>query len=150
VNDYQFRWPADVPEMTFAALAARLSELCDRANCVSDYVPLGTTVQVRWHTRDHSSILVRLYDTTIAVLTSDDTIRFPNDDPHMATTAWIARIVRDNGLGHSVQRIRRRAGDGPGPEMSRGQAGLLVIDGDRDKPVHGRSWPVTIPVRSAL
>jgi hypothetical protein len=141
VNHYLFRFPDDVPPMTFEALAARLRAICGHARCMSCYDTIGTTVQVRWHTADRSSVMVRLYDTTIAVLTDDGTIRFPNDDPHMATTEWISKIVRDNGLGSWVGRIRRRKADGPGPETSRGQAGLLVVDG-RDAPVHGRVWTV--------
>jgi hypothetical protein len=138
--NYIFRFPADTPPMTFEALAARLSALCDHANCLSDYVQIGTTVQLRWNSRDHSAILVRLYETTIVILAKDGTIRFPNDDPHKTTNEWISRIVRDNGLGSGVCRIRRRKSDGPGPAASLGQAGLLCIDGDRDKPVHGRTW----------
>jgi hypothetical protein len=135
--EFLFRWPADTPEMTFESLAARLSDLCDRANCLADTVQIGTTVELRWHGRDHSAVMVRLYSTTIAVLADDGTIRFPNDDPHMTTREWIGKIIYDNGLGGSAWRIRRRASDGQGPAVARGSAGLLCIDGDRDKPVHG-------------
>lgn len=140
MNNFIFRFPADTPPMTFEALAARLRAVCDHERCLSCYDTIGTTVQIRWHTADRSSVMVRLYETTIAVLTDDDTIRFPNDDPHKTTTEWISKIVHDNGLGHGVCRIRRRKSDGPGPDASRGQAGLLVIDGDRNKPAHGRAW----------
>ena len=140
MNEYIFRFPADTPPMTFDDLALRLEETCDQERCTSCYARIGTTVQVRWHTAGRSALLVRLYETTIAILEADGAIRFPNDDPHMATAEWISRIVRDNGLGSGVGRIRRRRADGPGPEGTRGMAGLLVIDGDRDKPVHGRAW----------
>lgn len=141
---YVFTFPADTPPMTFEALAARLASLCDSANCLADCIEIGSTVQARWNGRSHDKILVRLYQTTIAILGKDGTIQFPNDDPHMTTTRWIERIVYDNGLGHRVGRIPRRVADGPGPELprSRGKAGLLVIDWDRSAPVHGRVWAV--------
>jgi hypothetical protein len=141
-SEFIFCFPADMPEMTFEALAARLRAVCDRDRCTSCTSKIGSTVQIRWRTTGRSSILVRLYETTIAVLSWDGTVRFPNDDPHMATTQWISRIVYDNGLGSNVGRIRRRKADGPGPEMARGQAGLLTIDSNRDTPVHGRIWTV--------
>ena len=140
MSPHPFYFPADTPEMTFTALAARLQAVCSRSQCMSCYATIGTTVQVRWRTTGRSSILVRLYETTIAILSWDGTIRFPNDDPHMTTTEWISKIIYDNGLGSRAWRIRRRASDPPGPEISRGRAGLLCIDGDRDKPVHGRPW----------
>lgn len=140
MNSYQFKWPADMPEMTFDALAARLRAVCDRERCMSCPAKIGSTVTLRWHVSDKSAVMVRLYQTTIAILTADGTVRFPNDDPHQATTAWIERIVRDNGLGWRVGRIRRHAADGPGPVTPRGEAGLLVIDFERRKPVHGRAW----------
>jgi len=140
MSPHPFYFPADTPEMTFTALAARLQAVCSRSQCMSYYATIGTTVQVRWRTTGRSSILVRLYETTIAILSWDGTIRFPNDDPHMTTTEWISKIIYDNGLGSRAWRIRRRASDPPGPEISRGRAGLLCIDGDRDKPVHGRPW----------
>lgn len=138
MNEFIFRFPAGTPPMTFAALAARLSDLCDRANCLADIVRIGTTVELRWSGRNHSAVMVRLYSTTIAILTKDGTVEFPNDDPHLATTEWISKIIYDNGLGDRAWRIRRHASDGAGPEASRGRAGLLCIDGDRSKPVHGR------------
>jgi hypothetical protein len=137
-TEFTFRWPADMPEMTFEALAARLAALCDHGNCMSDVVQIGSTVKIRWYDRAHTVIMIRLYDTTIAILGSDGTVRFPNDDPHLTTTRWIAKIIADNGLGNYASRIRRRKADGPGPEAARGQAGMLVIDWDRSKPVHGQ------------
>jgi hypothetical protein len=142
MTNFIFRFPADVPPMTFEALAARLRAVCNLDRCSSCYDTIGTTVQVRWNSRDHSAVLIRLYETTIAILGKDGSIQFPNDDPHKATTEWISKIVRDNGLGSGVCRIRRRKSDGPGPDVALGQAGLLVIDGDRSKPVHGRAWTV--------
>jgi hypothetical protein len=142
MNQYIFQFPAGTPPMTFDALAHMLDELCDVERCMSCYARIGSTVQVRWHVRNRSAVTVRLYETTIAILTADGTIRFPNDDPHMATTEWISKIIYDNGLGGRAWRIRRHAADGPGPEVARGRAGLLCIDGDRDKPVYGRAWTV--------
>ena len=137
MNEFIFRFPTDMPPMTFEALAARLADLCDRGNCLADVAEIGSTVKLRWNGRDHSAVLVRLYSTTIAILGKDGTIRFPNDDPHMATREWISKIIHDNGLGRNAWRIPRRVSDGPGPEVKRGRAGLLCIDGDRGKPVHG-------------
>lgn len=138
---YSFRFPADTPPMTYEALAALLAGHCDRGNCLACHIEIGTTVKVRWASRRHDEILVRLYETTIAILGGDGTIQFPNDDPHQASTAWIGRIISDNGLGCRAGRIRRRRSDGPGPASPRGgQAGLLVIDFDRSAPVHGRTW----------
>lgn len=139
MSEYIFRFPAAMPELTFEALTSRLRALCDREQCTSCYDEIGTTVQVRW-IRSKNAIMIRLYGTTIAILSDDGSVQFPADDPHLTTTEWITRIVRDNGLGNRVWRIRRHASDGPGPEVQRGHAGLLVIDGDRDKPVHGRVW----------
>jgi hypothetical protein len=141
-----FRFPADTPPMTFGNLAGRLD--CGKAGCTICTARIGTTVTLRWHTRDQSAVAVQLYDTTIAVLASDGTIRFPNDDAHKATGSWIERIVRDNGLGLAVFRIRRRASDGPGNESAVYDSrsgkwsgpGLLVIDGDRAKPAIGRIY----------
>lgn len=140
--EYVFRYPKDTPEMNYNTLAARLRAVCDRERCTSCPLAIGSTVTVRWHDRARSSVMVQLYDTCIAVM-DEHTVRFPNDDPHQTTTEWICKIVADNGLGGNVGRIRRRKADGPGPETRRGgQAGLLVIDFDRDAPVHGRVWSV--------
>lgn len=139
---YQFRFPADTPEMNYNTLAARLRAVCDRERCTSCTVRVGSTITVRWYDRARTTVQVQLYNTCIAIM-DERTVRFPNDDPHMTTTAWIGKIVADNGLGGNVGRIRRRKADGPGPETSRGgQAGLLVIDFDHNAPVHGRVWPV--------
>lgn len=142
MRSFIFRFPADTPPMTFEDLAALLSDLCDRANCLSDYVQIGTTIQIRWNGRNHDAILVRLYETTIAILGKDGLIRFPNDDPHKTTTEWISKIIRDNGLGSGAARIRRRKSDGPGLSTGFGRTGLLVIDGDRSRPVHSRIWEI--------
>jgi hypothetical protein len=142
MSEFLFRFPANTPEMTFDALAHRLDGLCDQEGCTSCYDQIGSTIQVRWYGRRRIGLMVRLYETTIAILGSDDTIKFPNDDPHKTTTEWISKIIHDNGLGRNAWRIRRHAADGPGPEVARGQAGLLCIDGDRGKPVHGRTWTV--------
>lgn len=136
MGEYIFRWPADTPEMTYEGLAARLGAAgCDSHDRHGRWctAKIGTTVTLRWC---REAVQVQLYSTTIAFILPG-TVVFPNDDPHTATTEWIARIVRDNGIGNGAGRIRRRKSDGPGPMMARGQAGLLCIDYDRDKPVFG-------------
>ena len=132
MNNYQFRFPADTPELDFASLAAYLDGWDERA--------IGTTVTVESYREGVIDIL--LYGLRIAQI-GPNIVFFPGpDDPHMATSAWLGRIVRDNAMGSNVWRVRRLKGDGPGPEVARGRAGLLCIDGDRDKPVFGRAYPV--------
>lgn len=138
MHEYIFRFPHDTPPMTYTALAARLRDRWYPDASGRHHAKIGATVTLRWHTADQSAVMVRLYETTIAILADDGTIRFPNDDPHYASTYWIEKIIADNGLGCRAGRIRRRKSDGPGPQVARGQAGLLCIDFDRDKPVHGR------------
>lgn len=143
MSNYIFTYPAGTPPMTFEELSARLNAVCNHyrnPRCTSCTARIGTTITLRWHTADRSSLAVILYETTIAVLTSDETVRFPNDDPHRATSMWIEKIVQDNGIGQYVGRVRRRKADGLGPELNRGRAGLHVIDWNRDKPVHGRVY----------
>lgn len=138
MGEFIFRFPAATPPMTFEALSARLRALCGEDRCTSCYDEIGTTVQVRWLNRNKGAVMVRLYCTTIAILSDDGSVQFPTDDPHQATTMWIERIVHDNGLGGRVGRIRRHAADGQGPPVARGYAGLLVINWDRARPVFGR------------
>lgn len=146
MTQYPFRLPVKgMPLMTFEVLAARLNKVCDHyrnPRCTSCTDKIGTTVTLRWHTPTRSALQVRLYDTTIAILTGSGAVKFPNDDPHMTTTEWISRIIADNGLGSGAGRIRRHKADGPGPEGPHGQAGLLCIDGNRENPVHDRLWQV--------
>jgi hypothetical protein len=132
-SNYLLRIPQGIPELTFDDLDAWLGR---RSACA-----IGTTVVVH---RTPEAITIELYGLVIAELYERPRrVTFPSaDDAHLTTAAWITRIVRDNAIGTSVYRVRRHKADGPGPAVSRGQAGLLVIDGDRGKTVFGQTYPV--------
>jgi hypothetical protein len=135
MGEYIFRFPANTPELTYETLSAKLAA-CEGA------LKIGTTVQVWEDAR--GGVSVQLYDTVIARITPDE-VEFPGPDvPSQATTEWLARIIRDNGIDSGCWRVRRRKSDGPGPEVARGQAGLLVLasppEGRRE--VFGQSYPV--------
>ena len=143
MNDYIFRMPEGTPKLTFEALSAQLDALCDRPRCTPCTLAVGTTVTICWHgaARGHA-VAFQLYGLGIAVI-SQKLVQFPvTGDAHIATTGWLAKIIRDNGLGSSAWRIRRHKADGPGTPAARGRAGLLCIDGDRDRPVEGHGYPV--------
>jgi hypothetical protein len=124
--------PEGTPDLSHDALAAYLDSRDERK--------IGATVTVENYRE--GVIDVRLYDTRIAQI-GPNLVFFPGpDDPHIATTYWLAKVVQDNGIGGNVFRVRRHKSDGEGPPVARGQAGLLTVDGDRDRPVFGRSYPV--------
>jgi hypothetical protein len=139
MSNYIFRFPAGTPAMTYGGLMRYVS-----SHHGPDEVPIGKTVRVRIRRPGgpgHEVIDVYLYGTRIARLTQHGAVTFGRtDDPHLATTEWVSRIVRDNGLGNRAWRIRRRKADGPGPQVRRGHAGLLTIDGDRRRPVFGHLY----------
>jgi hypothetical protein len=142
MNDFIFRFPENTPELTYETLGGLTSAACGKFfRCTSCRLHIGTTVSVRWNARG-DALIVRLYDLDIAWLYADRVAFTHEDDPHMATTEWLARIVRDNGIGNTAGRIRRRKADGLGPWTSRGRAGLLVISWSRDMPVIGCTYPV--------
>ncbi len=131
-SEYAFRVPAATPELTYEGLSGYLGE--DRS-----LRAIGTTVKVmRVAAFGGLAYDFRLYGLVIATI-SPDKVYFPRtDDTHQATAAWLSRIVRDNGIGGSVWRIRRRAADVPGPMGG----GLLTVGGDRDRPVEGYAYRV--------
>ena len=138
---YIFRIPRNTPDLDYATLNTWMGLRGQRK--------IGATVTVV-ALDAHASAMGEvpasfefwLYETLIARV-YPDRVDFPGpDDPHMATTEWIAKIVHDNAIGGWVGRIRRIKADGPGPEVPRGRAGLLVIGG-RDRPVYGRAYPVS-------
>jgi len=136
MGQYIFRVPADTPDLDFGSLQRLLWPATSEHK-------IGTTVTVTGTDLDTSTpgIALRLYDTVIAVIRRES-VDFPvTGDAHMATTEWIAKIVRDNAIGYGAGRIRRRKSDPlvPGP---RGYAGPLAIDYDRDRLIEGRSYPV--------
>lgn len=140
-HEYIFRIPQDAPDLDYASLNTWMGLRGQRK--------IGTTVTIV-ALDEHETAMgqipasfeIWLYETLIARI-YPDRVDFPGpDDPHMATSAWLFKVIRDNAIGHTCFRIRRHKNDGPGPVVARGQAGLLVIDGDRDKPVFGRHYPV--------
>lgn len=139
MTEFIFRFPADMPELSYRPLDAEIGKLCSQPNCRSCVLEIGTTVKVR---RLPLALEFRLYDTVIAYIYPGCVEFSKTDDPHQATTEWLTRIVQDNGIGYGVGRIRRHKADGPGPETSRGRAGLLVIEWTRSRPVVGRTYPV--------
>jgi len=142
---YIFRFPADTPELTYAALAPLVTRACGSyEQCTSCHLKIGTTVTARWNRRG-DAIIVRLYDLDIATLYRGSIVSFTyTDDGHGATREWIDRIIWDNALGLRPWRIRRRKSDGPGPVVARGEAGLLCMGGDRNRPVFGHVYPVNL------
>jgi hypothetical protein len=135
-GNYIFQVPQNTPDLTFAELAAWTTKGRDKMSR-----KIGTTVEVGWYD-EGESVYFELYDTIIARLMPAE-IYFPvTGDAHMATTQWLSMIARDNGLG-GVWRIPRHTDDLPGPIAARGRAGLLTLDGDRDKPVEGHTYPVS-------
>lgn len=137
MSNYIFRFPADVPKLTCESLNAYILARPSGAILLSRAI--GTTVTVL---QGEGFVWLKLYDTIIAAIFPGQVSFSPHDDPHLATTAWIGKIVRDNGIGGTVWRERRHASDGEGPCVPRGHAGLLAIDGDRSRPVFGRTYPV--------
>jgi hypothetical protein len=148
-SSYIFRMPEGCPYLDFTSLKAYIRAAYNSEDLhFTDHAEIGTTVRVVWHGSRRPrlelppSIAFELYGFTAAEIYPDRVGFAAADDPHMATTAWLSRIVYDNAIGHGVSRVRRRKADGEGPPIARGHAGLLVIDGNRDKLVTGQSYPV--------
>lgn len=149
MNEFIFRMPAGTPEMTYEGLRAymdsRSKSWFPYANS-GRYWKVGSTItltQMNPHSVSQGGphIDVRLYGLLVARV-YPDRVEFPvHKDAHMATTEWLAKIVRDNGIGASVGRIRRIKSDPlvPGP---RGYCGPLAINWDRDTLVEGHTYPV--------
>ena len=133
-SNFIIRIPAGTPDLTFDDLDAWLGPASARA--------IGTTVVIY---RNPDAITIELYGVIIAELSERPRrVRFPSaDDAHLTTTEWLGKIIRDNAIGSSVSRVRRHKADGPGPAVSRGEAGLLIIDGDRGRTVFGQTYPVS-------
>jgi len=135
MGGYIFRFPADVPKLTYEALNAYvLATPQGRAYVRRD---IGTTVTV---TLGDGCARLTLYGYTLAAIYPGRVEFNATDDAHMSTTAWLGKIVRDNKLGGTAWRIRRHASDGEGPCVPRGHAGLLTIDGHRSEPVFGQTY----------
>lgn len=138
MGGYVFRMPASTPRLTFS----RLKAITDNYGAGR----IGKTVTIQESVRSLSGegehyILFQLYELPIARIFRDRVEFAGTDDPHMATTAWLGKIIRDNGIGAGVWRVRRFASDPEGPCVPRGHAGLLTIDGDRSRLVFGQAYP---------
>jgi hypothetical protein len=138
MSEYIFRWPANIPRLGFTSLLTWLDSEPERT--------IGTTVTVRRIGRGERPgdlrpvIIIELYGLAIALLRSEY-VYFPDTrDGHYATTEWLAKIVRDSGIGGSLFRYPRRKRDGLGPLVPRGRAGILLIDGSRDRPLEGFAY----------
>ena len=132
-SEYAFRAPAGTPELTCEGLSAYLGASRSKR-------AIGTTVTVMHVAAapGEPAYDFRLYGLVIAQI-FPGRVYFPRtDDTHQATSSWLSAIVRDNGIGSGVWRIRRRAADVPGPMGG----GLLAVDGDRDRPVEGYAYRV--------
>jgi hypothetical protein len=139
-HEYVFRFPAGMPKLDFASLAEWMTGHTARR--------IGATVVVRrtGHGCPHPHVIgIELYGLCIALVKPDRVVFPETRDTHAATSYWLGRIIADNGIGRSAWRIRRRKADRPGPPVARGQAGLLVIDGDRDRPVEGFAYRTQDP-----
>jgi hypothetical protein len=133
---YIFRFPANVPELTFEALSPLVTAACGSyPKCQSCHLMIGATVTVRWN-RAGDALIIRLYETDLAWVYADHVAFNAHGDVHMSTREWLAAIVRDNGVGVNPWRVRRRKSDGPG------LGGVLCLGGDRDKPLEGHSYLV--------
>jgi hypothetical protein len=145
MNWFIFKMPKDTPELDFVTLKARMeAEYGGEELRYGDKLEIGTTVIIRWNDSGGlPSVEFVLYGLHIARISANE-VRFTyTDDPHLATAEWTAKIVRDNAIGGSVWRMPRRKADGEGPWTSRGRAGLLCINGNRDKPVWGNTYRVS-------
>jgi hypothetical protein len=146
---YVFRLPKDTPDMTYANLSRLLWE-SQRTGQDPD-IKVGTTVRISWlhHLPDYHVIVIWLYDLAIAHIREDSVTFMPKgDDGHKATNHWLSVIARHNGIAFGTGRIKRLKADGPGPEVARGQAGLLVLDWNRECPVVGKTYQVRLENRA--
>lgn len=145
MGQYIFRWSANVPQLSYAGLRRYLDEKDAGRR------EIGSTVEVR---AIPGAVIFRLYELDLAIISGAPMhVKFTQaDDPREATKHWLSRIVQDNDLGHGVSRVRRRKSDGPGPRHGHGEAGVLVIDGNRDKPVIGQTYSIVpwIPPMSVV
>ena len=137
-----FRWPPDMPPLTFESLGQWLEFEPDRR--------MGTSVMVRRYgtgakERLEPVISLELHGWCIALFKADRVIFPETRDVRIAVTYWLSQIVADSRIGGHVERVPRRKRDGPGLPTSRGKAGLLVIDGDRDRPVEGFAYRAGYP-----
>src|SRR4249920_2726961 len=139
---HAFSWPAGMPRLTFEGLGGWLEFEPER--------PLGRTIWVRRYgtgakERLEPVISLELYGACIALFRAGR-VTFPETgSTRIAATYWLSQVVADARIGGHVERVPRRKRDRPGPAGSRGEAGLLVIDGNRDRPVEGFAYRAGYP-----
>lgn len=143
MSEFIFRMPEGTPEMTYEGLSAYMDSQPEVPYANGGYfTEIGSTVTLTaMNPRGGPRIDVRLYGLLIASIYANQ-VEFPvHKDAHMATGEWLGKIVRDNGIGTSVGRIRRQKADPliPGP---RGYCGPLAINWSRDTLVEGHTYPV--------
>jgi hypothetical protein len=128
MGEYRFRIPENCPELSAEGLSEWLGKRSHRK--------IGRTVTIRPGAMRETFYFV-LYEAVIAEI-GPEQVYFPvTGDAHQATTAWLSRIVHDNGLGLTAWRV-----DGRAPGHRDPAPGLLAIDGDRARPVEGHGYPV--------
>jgi hypothetical protein len=104
-----FRFPASTPPFTYDELTEWVV-----AGTARYSRKIGTTVVVRRTARDMARgvprLVVKLYDTDIALIEPDTVTFLPEIEAHhhQATREWCRRIASDNRLGHGVWSIDRR------------------------------------------
>lgn len=95
-SEYIFRFPADTPPLTYAALSERCT--ADRPGRI------GTTVAL-YPCINHDGaeyVALYLYGLELANIYADRVDFTEHGDRHMATTEWLARIAADNGIRGGV------------------------------------------------
>jgi hypothetical protein len=126
---YVFRFPADTPELTYEALHAYVGK--GNGACRA----IGTTVEVTDYTGSifGDMVVLNLYGTQIARIYKD-AVTFPvHGHSEQATRNWLVRIVANNGIGFNIWRVAR--------QHKKVRRSFYVIDGDRNRPLEGRSYP---------
>jgi|HubBroStandDraft_3_1064219.scaffolds.fasta_scaffold258250_1 hypothetical protein len=143
MSEFIFRMPEHAPDLDFESLEAYIRAVVRGADLRNgDHAEIGTTVRVTYEDSPVTGVpmparmTVRLYGLRIAAVYRHAVYFQQTGDAHMATTEWIAKVVRDNAIGTSVFRVRRRKSD-PLVEGPRGYMGPLAIGGDRDRLVEG-------------
>ena len=137
-----FSWPAGMPQLTFEALTIWLEAGPER--------PLGRTAWVRRYGTGPAAYLepvtsLELHGACITLFKANRVIFPESGSTRISATYWLSQVVADSRIGGHVERVPRRKRDGPGPANARGQAGLLVIDGNRDRPVEGFAYRTGYP-----
>lgn len=89
MQNYIFRMPAGTPPLTYPMLRG----LAERARGI------GCTVTLQHYSDCPPYVQFDLYRTTLARIYPDHVEFAEHGDQHKATTAWLTKIVQDNGIG---------------------------------------------------